>query len=378
MNTTGVLQRTAAVLVGGAAAIHLGVAGVHLGESWPLGVSFLVLAAFQAVWMLRCWQPVHSGWLVAGAIVNAGVVALWALSRTVGLPVGPDPGQSEAVGFADLTASAFEGLAVGVTVLLLVRDRRRFAARPVGRRTATAVVAGVAAVVMTMGGVAIAAPGGGHGPASAAGSHQHGADQGGHEHGNGDAHDLPQLPDVSRATTEQTDAARDLLARTIAATARYRDPKAATAAGFDVEKAEEKWARKHRKADPKAPIRALHVPSRANRQDERRVDPAAPETLIYRRTTAGELHLVGVMFTAQGEEPPASYQPYLRWHYHQQCFTAENEKRPMKDDTCPDGTEQRRSGYMTHIWFVRPDDLVHAYAAKAPTPQLDAYLATVK
>ena len=245
----------------------------------------------------------------------------------------------------------------------MVQRRRRFTARPVARRTAALVVAGATAVVMTVGGVAIAAPGGGHGSGegstAAAGSHHH--DEGDHSDGNGEAHDLPQLPDPSTATAEQTEAARQLLERTITATAKYRDPKAAKSAGFDLDKAQQKWAKKHSKAEPKAPIRALHVPNTTNRKDDRLVDPSAPETLIYRRTAQGELLLVGVMFTAQGGEPPASYQPYLRWHFHQK-----------------EGAEQDKTNYMTHIWFVRGQDLVHGYALKAPTEQLDAYQATLR
>src|SRR4029078_2958888 len=96
-------------------------------------------------------------------------------------------------------------------------------------------------------------------------------------------------------------------------------------AGYDVQAALRRWQRKH---DGKAlgEIAALHVPLRAARQDGRLVDPEAPETLIYHRAADGTLTLVGVMFTAEGQQPPDSYQPYLRWHYPQTCVGAGGER----------------------------------------------------
>ena len=43
-----------------------------------------------------------------GLVVNAAVVAVWIVSRTTGLPVGPSPGTPEPFGGADLAATGFE------------------------------------------------------------------------------------------------------------------------------------------------------------------------------------------------------------------------------------------------------------------------------
>ena len=56
---------------------------------------------------------------------NLGVVVVWVFSRTTGLPIGPDAGQPEAVGVADVTATAFEiALVAGALVSLGARHAR--------------------------------------------------------------------------------------------------------------------------------------------------------------------------------------------------------------------------------------------------------------
>jgi hypothetical protein len=65
--------------------------------------------------------------LIAGAVGNAAVVGVWVLSRTVGLPVGPDAGTPEAVGGLDGLGTVFEVLIAGGCLALLRGglDRRR-------------------------------------------------------------------------------------------------------------------------------------------------------------------------------------------------------------------------------------------------------------
>jgi hypothetical protein len=57
------------------------------------------------------------------AALNAAVILLWLVSRTIGLPVGPEPWQAEAVGTADLVCSGLEA-AVVVLLLLLLTARQ--------------------------------------------------------------------------------------------------------------------------------------------------------------------------------------------------------------------------------------------------------------
>src|SRR5688572_7161516 len=72
----------------GAAAIHLSVIGVHYAEYPPHGVLFAILAWAQAAWaVVYLRRPVRS-LAVAAVMGNAGVVAVWGVSRTMGLPFG--------------------------------------------------------------------------------------------------------------------------------------------------------------------------------------------------------------------------------------------------------------------------------------------------
>lgn len=131
---------TLAILSFGAAAIHFAVSPDHFGEWVPYGIAFACLAWFQLLWAAtylvgRAWP-----WAAAAVVVNAGAVIVWVWSRTIGLPIGPDPGSPEPVGFADALSSAFEAL----LVLGLLAGRNPLAARvarqPARRGAAVALV----------------------------------------------------------------------------------------------------------------------------------------------------------------------------------------------------------------------------------------------
>ncbi|MDX6278616.1 MAG: hypothetical protein QOJ72_2744, partial [Nocardioidaceae bacterium] len=103
------------------------------------------------------------------------------------------------------------------------------------------------------------------------------------------------------------------------------------------------------------------------------VDPEAPETLIYSQTARDTFVLIGVMFTAEKKDPPAVYEPYLRWHLHEGCREGRQKLKETKDGSCPGDAKPTRSGYMTHVWFVSTDDLVHAFAMNPPRQAIMAY-----
>ena len=85
------------------------------------------------------------------AALNAAVILLWLVSRTAGLPVGPEPWEAEAVGTADLLCS---GLEVVLIALLVVSIRRPAAEESpsftnVQRRLVVVGALAVAAVTVT-------------------------------------------------------------------------------------------------------------------------------------------------------------------------------------------------------------------------------------
>jgi hypothetical protein len=105
----------------GAGLIHLAVVSEHVSEWWLYGLFFLVLGVVQIGWSVQAMtsDPLPGPRLFAA--VNAAIIGLWLVTRTTGLPVGPEPWEAEAVGTADLLCSALEAV---VVVLLVLTVRR--------------------------------------------------------------------------------------------------------------------------------------------------------------------------------------------------------------------------------------------------------------
>ena len=114
VDLTTALAAIAAGLSLGAAAIHFAVVQEHFEEWFLFGLAFVGLAWFQAIWssvyLLRRTRTV--AWV--GIAVNAATIGLWVMSRTVGLPIGPEAWEPEAIGALDLVSTIFELLLVGV------------------------------------------------------------------------------------------------------------------------------------------------------------------------------------------------------------------------------------------------------------------------
>ncbi|MFY9846725.1 MAG: hypothetical protein WAK83_04060, partial [Trebonia sp.] len=120
-----------AALSVGAAAIHFAVVFEHFAEYTLYGVFFLVISWAQLIWpAVLLWRPSRL-WLSLGIAGNAIIIVVYALSRTVGLPFGPDLHSPESVGALDVVSCVLEfGLIVGCAALLW---RPSLADRPVAR-----------------------------------------------------------------------------------------------------------------------------------------------------------------------------------------------------------------------------------------------------
>lgn len=180
---------TAALASAGAAVAHLAVLPGHLVEWWPAGAFFGAIAAIQLGWpVLAALRPTR--WLMAsGVLVNAGSLALWAVSRTTGVPVGPEAGIAEPITRVGLLTGFLEVI-VSVSALwwLSRSSARSFRSAPAYLSS----VGGVFLVVgaLTVGAVTGTAGGHGHGTGSPDGQHRD-ADHGG---GGRDEHDTPGQP----------------------------------------------------------------------------------------------------------------------------------------------------------------------------------------
>jgi hypothetical protein len=108
--------------------IHTVVIAPHFREWWATGTFFLVVSVVEGA--LAAALIVAPSRRLARAVVGVslGTIAVWAWSRTVGVPVGPYGGTSESVGKPDVVATSFE-LATAIALLPLAR-RPRAGARP--------------------------------------------------------------------------------------------------------------------------------------------------------------------------------------------------------------------------------------------------------
>jgi FtsP/CotA-like multicopper oxidase with cupredoxin domain len=144
----GVRLYSATLLTFGAAFIHLAVAPAHLREYIPFGVLFLAVGSAQIVLAAElCARPTRRLALLMAAF-NVGLVGLWLASRTVGLPLGPTPGQPEEIGLTDLICNALETLS-GVLLLALVIWPARYTIRRLLLVGMGSAPVGVVALAMT-------------------------------------------------------------------------------------------------------------------------------------------------------------------------------------------------------------------------------------
>jgi len=124
-NAAGRLVAVAAGLSIAASMIHASVTVPHFREYWLFGVFFVLAALFQLIWGLAAWTRRDDRRLLAvGAVVNVAIVLLWLATRTVGLPIGPEPGEVEPARLHDLLATADElAVALACGLVLIAGER---------------------------------------------------------------------------------------------------------------------------------------------------------------------------------------------------------------------------------------------------------------
>jgi hypothetical protein len=116
--------------------VHGLVTHEHFQEWWGYGVFFLVAAicligfglalitdAIDPRFMPGDVNRLRRVIYALGAIGNVSILALYVLTRTIGIPLGPGAGSVESVGVIDVVAKASEVLAVAGLVVLLVKTR---------------------------------------------------------------------------------------------------------------------------------------------------------------------------------------------------------------------------------------------------------------
>jgi hypothetical protein len=116
-----------------AASIHVAVCPEHFKEGLIYGLFFAAASTAQFGWSALVLTRSRRPWLApAGLLGNASLVTLWAVTRTVGIPLGPSAGEIERVGVLDLACQACEVGVMALCVVVLVRRARPADARDHG------------------------------------------------------------------------------------------------------------------------------------------------------------------------------------------------------------------------------------------------------
>src|SRR5688572_30305892 len=85
----------------GAAAIHFAFAPDHFDESRFHGAFFFLAGWAQLAFAIAVIVRPTRAVMRVGILLNVGIVVLWVVSRTVGMPFGDDPWVAESAGFPD-------------------------------------------------------------------------------------------------------------------------------------------------------------------------------------------------------------------------------------------------------------------------------------
>ena len=111
----------AAALSVAAAMIHAYVMPQHFAEWWGYGVFFLISTLAQGAGAVTLAGWPRRSLFLAGVAGNLLILTVWALSRTVGIPLlGPGAGEVEPIGLLDVLCAIVESLTVVLLAALAV------------------------------------------------------------------------------------------------------------------------------------------------------------------------------------------------------------------------------------------------------------------
>jgi hypothetical protein len=300
----------AAALSVASAAIHYGYAPHHLQADWAHGWFFVLIATAQLGFaFLVVTRPTRLLWFL-GAVLNIGIIGTWVVSRTVGLPFGPQVLRNEAVGTADTVSIILEGavLVLAAVALFAPKLMDRELRDRLGARFTTGALSGVAllaAFVMLTPTYTDSHSGGGHsetmlagntpcelsGPAASPG--QENTDAEGHAHRGPTAQEVLSLQD-RQTLIEQQQQAREVAVR-------YPTVADAEAAGYKM-------------STVYVPCIGAHY---TNTRLAARFDPSRPSELLFDGTNP-DSKIVGLSFLVwhRGGPPEGFAGPNDVWHQH--------------------------------------------------------------
>ena len=348
-----------AMLSLGAAGIHFAVMSDHFNLTWYHGAFFAATAWLQLAWAVTIVMSPSRRLLLAGVIGNLVIAEVWLVSRTIGVPFGPESGIAEPVAFADVLGTILE---VGIVVGSLALLRPRFLDRPVRSAAALPGVAGVGVLVAALATLSLT-PAFASGHSHGAAGHVHGATDAasaaaGHAHGTGAAGAQPSaavpphpfdpalhidLSGVPGVSPQQQARAENLLAATVMRLPQWSDPAYDTAHGF------------FSIGDGGTGVE--HYVNLGFMADDTILDPDKPESLVF-DTRVSPKRLVAAMYMATPGATLASVPdiggPLTQWHIHNNlCFNAQGHVAGLTraDGSCAGNLQKGPLTPMVHVWI---------------------------
>jgi hypothetical protein len=104
-----------------AGAVHLAMAPIHASDSALEAGGFAMVGWLQILLAIGLFMRPQRNLLIAAVVLNLGVIGAYIVSRTVGLPVGANPGERESIEAVDLMVTIFQAALVVGAGLLLVK-----------------------------------------------------------------------------------------------------------------------------------------------------------------------------------------------------------------------------------------------------------------
>lgn len=358
-----------AIIAVATAVIHFAVAGEHFEEYWVFGVFMLVVAWLQLLWAFVAIAKPSRLLLWAGAILNAGVIGVYIVTRTAGDVIGPTPHAIEPFGFGDGLCTVLEAIMViGCAWLLFAK-----ADRPAKRQSlvmASAVtgtaIAALLSVALVDGGsemvMSMSDP-------PAAGTTSTMQMSGAHSLGTqassiklattSPAGDIT-MPDPNmqmaagmkmassascdaRPTKSQEQAAVNLVNTSWKDSSKYQSLAVAKAAGY-------------RPVTPSGQAVVHYINPAAYRDTALGglvLDAADPQSLVYANTPTGAVLVAAMYITTPHGATPQPGGCLTQWHVHTNlCMSRGKGVVGETDPTCPAGSVNRVTPAMLHVWFV--------------------------
>lgn len=381
-----------AIVSAATSVIHFAVAGEHFAEYWVFGVFMLATAFLQLIFAVAV-----VGWptrltLYGGVVLNAGIIAVYIVTRTVGDVIGPDSHEVESFGFGDGLCTVLEAVVVaGCLWLLAARLSQRLDRRQVGGAAAVAgsLTAILLSVALVDGGPEMVMSAG----AMSAGARSAGAmpgemTSGGTAAGSSGASiqlattspagyiTMPN-PNMQMASGMQmaTSARCDAVPTAVQQKAAVRLVNAAWAGARKYQSLAVAKAAGYVPITPSgAPV--VHYLNRRYYLSTLLGGPVLntgqPQSLVYANTPKGAVLAAAMYITKPHGTTPAPGGCLTQWHVHTNLCLARGlgvvGQLTPADPTCPAGSRNWVTPAMMHVWFVPIPG--GPTAVDAPDPQV--------